>query len=90
MLTPDSDIHKWEFLAEEGNRLRKEIKMIADEYDVEWDETHDEGDKRVAQALKEERKKGKGKNKDEDEEEDDDDDDAKDDKDDKADKDEHK
>ena len=23
------DMHKWEFLVEEGNRLRREIKMIA-------------------------------------------------------------
>ncbi|QIW98711.1 hypothetical protein AMS68_004229 [Peltaster fructicola] len=69
------DIHKWEFLVEEGNRLRREIKMIADEYDVEWDETKDEGHKKVAQALREERKKDKEKKKDEEDDEDDDDDD---------------
>jgi hypothetical protein len=32
------DMRKWENLIEEANALRKEIKAIADEYDVEWDE----------------------------------------------------
>lgn len=40
--------------------------MIADEYDVEWDETKDEGHKKVAQALREERKKDKEKKNDDD------------------------
>lgn len=69
------DLHKWEMLIEEGNRLRREIKMIADEYDVEWDETKDEGDEKVVEALRKERKKkenGKKEKKDDDEEEEED------------------
>ncbi|KAI9877948.1 MAG: hypothetical protein M1830_002392 [Pleopsidium flavum] len=68
------DVHRWEALIEEGNALRKEIKAIASEYDVDWDETADEQDEKVTEALKENRdhKKanggGKSKKKDEDEE----------------------
>jgi hypothetical protein len=54
----DFDIRKWEGLIEEGNALRKEIKAVANEYDVEWDELKDE-DEKVAEALREERKKKK-------------------------------
>ena len=36
------DLRKWEALIEEANALRKEIKIVADEYDVEWDEKADE------------------------------------------------
>ncbi|KIN03643.1 hypothetical protein OIDMADRAFT_158358 [Oidiodendron maius Zn] len=32
------DLHKWESMVEEANALRREIKSIANEYDVEWDE----------------------------------------------------
>lgn len=42
----------WESLVEEGNRLRREIKMVADEYDVEWDESKDEGNDKVKEALR--------------------------------------
>ena len=52
---------QWEGLVEEGNRLRREIKMVADEYDVEWDEGRDEGDEKVKEALREHRKKQKAK-----------------------------
>lgn len=72
-------LQQWEMLVEEGNRLRREIKMVADEYDVEWDETQDEGHEKVREALRAERKKHKGeegekkkKGKDEDEDEGDD------------------
>ncbi|KAK6435382.1 hypothetical protein LTR95_008434 [Oleoguttula sp. CCFEE 5521] len=70
------DVAKWEMLVEEGNRLRREIKLVAEEYDVEWDETRDEGDEKVREALREERQKkggkdGKGKEKKQEEEEDD-------------------
>ena len=51
------DLPTWECLVEEGNRLRREIKMVADEYDVEWNEKKDELDDRVTEALREERKK---------------------------------
>ena len=66
------DLHKWENLIEEGNALRKEIKLIAGEYDVEWDETIDEHDKLVTEALKKDRDEKKAKNggKDKDDEED--------------------
>lgn len=67
----DFDLRKWEALIDDGNTLRKEIKAIANEYDVEWDELKDEKDEKVREALKDERKKkkqGKGdESKDEDE-----------------------
>jgi hypothetical protein len=59
------DLRKWESLIEEGNALRKEIKAVANEYDVEWDEMEDEKDETVAEALRKERKKQKNKEKDE-------------------------
>jgi hypothetical protein len=55
------NVAAWESLIEEGNRLRREIKMVADEYDVEWDETADEGDAKVREALRKERQKQEGK-----------------------------
>jgi len=64
------DARKWENLIEEANALRKEIKTVAEEYDVEWDEKIDEGSEEVHNALKEERQKDK-KNKDDDEDDDD-------------------
>lgn len=65
------DVRKWEDLIEEGNTLRKEIKAVAAEYDVEWDERADETSEKVIEALREDREKkkqGKGGKKDEDEE----------------------
>jgi len=53
------DLRKWETLIEEGNALRKEIKAVANEYDVEWDELRDEKDEKVVEALRKERKKAK-------------------------------
>jgi calcium uniporter protein, mitochondrial len=61
------DVRKWEALIEDGNVLRKEIKAVANEYDVEWDEVADETDETAAEALRKERKKKKEKGKDEDE-----------------------
>ncbi|KAH4014780.1 calcium uniporter protein [Parastagonospora nodorum] len=55
----DFDLRKWEALIDDGNTLRKEIKAIANEYDVEWDELKDEKDEKVREALKDERKKKK-------------------------------
>ncbi|EMC98303.1 hypothetical protein BAUCODRAFT_32321, partial [Baudoinia panamericana UAMH 10762] len=68
------DLSTWEGLVEEGNRLRREIKMVAEEYDVEWDESKDEGDEKVREALREARKKEgkKGKKRDKDDDDDDD------------------
>lgn len=61
------DIARWETLVEEANALRKEIKKVADEYDVEWDEKKDEASEIVHLALRKERQKKK-----KDEEDDDD------------------
>ncbi len=69
------DLRKWEELIEEGNMLRREIKAVAQEYDVEWNEKEDEKSEKVMEALKTERKKGKdGEKKKKDDHEDDDDD----------------
>jgi hypothetical protein len=68
------DLRKWESLIEEGNSLRKEIKAVANEYDVEWDEMEDEKDETVAEALRKERKRQRS------EKEDDESDDKKDDR----------
>jgi hypothetical protein len=51
------DLRKWEVLIDDGNSLRKEIKAVANEYDVEWDELKDEKDEKVAEALRTEREK---------------------------------
>jgi len=53
------DLKKWEALIDEGNALRKEIRAVAGEYDVEWDERADEQDEAVTEALKEDRKSKK-------------------------------
>lgn len=55
------DIQKWQTLIDEGNAQRREIKAIAQEYDVDWDETIDEKDERVTEALKQVRDEKKGK-----------------------------
>ncbi|KAI9814642.1 MAG: hypothetical protein M1827_003198 [Pycnora praestabilis] len=62
------DLQKWEALIDEGNALRREIKAVANEYDVEWDEMSDEQDERVKEALKTDRdaeKRSKGRNQEE-------------------------
>ncbi|KAI9652721.1 MAG: hypothetical protein M1831_006614 [Alyxoria varia] len=66
------DLRKWEYLVEEGNQLRREIRAIAAEYDVDWNEKEDATDKQVIKALREHRegKKGKGQGTGEDEERD--------------------
>nr|POE47103.1 calcium uniporter protein 6, mitochondrial [Quercus suber] len=63
----------WEGLIEEGNRLRREVKLIADEYDTEWDESNDEGDEKVKEALRKGRKKNGDDEKKKDKDDDDDD-----------------
>jgi hypothetical protein len=50
------EIHKWEHLVQEANALRHEIKVIAIEYDVDWDEAKDVGDE-VKEVLDQERTK---------------------------------
>lgn len=70
------NLQRWESLIEEGNALRSEIKAVAREYDVDWDEKVDEKDGKVTKALKEVReekkaeKSGKDKKKDDDEDDD--------------------
>lgn len=66
-------MQKWESLVEDGNMLRKEIKNIAREYDVDWDETVDEKHEKVKQVLKEVREEKKSKKEDKKKKEDDDD-----------------
>ncbi|RMJ25618.1 hypothetical protein PHISP_03490 [Aspergillus sp. HF37] len=56
------DLGVWESLVDEGNALRKEIKTIAAEYDVEWDERGDEQNEKVTEALKTERHHKNGTN----------------------------
>lgn len=67
------DLPTWEHLVEEGNRLRREVKLIAEEYDVEWNEKMEEGDEKVTEALREERKKKKRKGEDDEKKGEDDD-----------------
>ena len=55
------DLPLWESLIEEGNALRREIKSIAMEYDVDWDESKDAQDMRVVEELKKKREKEKRK-----------------------------
>lgn len=59
-------MQKWQTLIDDANDLRKEIKIIANEYYVEWDETNDAVSETVHQALREERMKSKSKNNDDD------------------------
>jgi hypothetical protein len=68
------DLQKWQTLIDDANALRKEIKAVANEYDVEWDETKDDVSQTVHKALREERKKGKSKGEKEDEKEEDEED----------------
>lgn len=53
------NLDRWQALVDEGNALRKEIKAVAQEYDVEWDELQDEHDEKVRDALKKDREKKK-------------------------------
>lgn len=69
------NLHRWQHLIEEGNQLRKEIKAIAQEYDVEWDELTDEKQEKVKEALKNERTKKNSKSEDKKDDKDDKDDD---------------
>lgn len=72
------DLPKWESLIEEANAIRKEIKAVASEYDVEWDETKDEKDPKVVKALRDERNSRKKSKEKKDDDDDDDGDDKRD------------
>jgi len=67
------DLPLWESLVEEANRLRREIKLVAEEYDVDWDEKKEVGDEKVKEVLRKERKR-KSKSKENSKKDDDDDD----------------
>ena len=69
-------LQDWVGYLEEANAMRREIKAVASEYDVDWNETQDEGgDEKVTKALRDERKNNNGtKNKSKEGEEDDEDD----------------
>ncbi|KAM3503177.1 hypothetical protein MY11210_008814 [Beauveria gryllotalpidicola] len=64
------NVGKWEQLVQEANALRRELRIIASEYDVEWDEVKDLGGWEVKEALENEDDKTKN---DKDRDEDDDD-----------------
>jgi calcium uniporter protein, mitochondrial len=53
------DVHRWEALTAEANALRKEIKIVADEYDIDWDETKDLGGEKVKNVLEKARRKNR-------------------------------
>jgi hypothetical protein len=54
------DQHRWEALIQEANALRREIKVVAVEYDVDWDEAKEVGED-VKEVLSEERTKARDK-----------------------------
>ena len=66
------DLQKWDALIEEANAYRKEIKQIASEYDVDWDEKADEKDDRVVEAMRKVRSDKKAERKEKDKDDDDD------------------
>ncbi|KAI5925973.1 hypothetical protein F4810DRAFT_656949 [Camillea tinctor] len=68
------DPRRWEALVADANALRKEIRQVAEEYDVDYDETADLGGEEVKEVLEYEDShnssghgngNGNGKNKDE-------------------------
>ncbi|KAG8530913.1 uncharacterized protein KY384_004270 [Bacidia gigantensis] len=65
------DLPRWESLIDEANSYRKDIKQIAREYDVDWDEKEDAKDERVTKAMKQVRDDRKAKRKSKDDDEDD-------------------
>ncbi|KAI1476481.1 hypothetical protein K445DRAFT_323189 [Daldinia sp. EC12] len=54
------DLQKWENLVHDANALRREIRAVAEEYDVDWDETKDLGGEDVKEVLEHEERKGEG------------------------------
>jgi hypothetical protein len=63
------DLQKWEQLVNEANALRKEIRTVAQEYGIEWDEAKDLGNETVKVLEKE--KSSRDKRKDREDEKDD-------------------
>lgn len=60
------DPQKWEVLLHDVNTLRREIRTVAEEYDVDWDEMTDLGGADVKEVLENEERKGEGDRKRED------------------------
>lgn len=60
------DQQRWDQVVHEANALRREIKIAAQEYSVDWDEMKDLGGEEVKQALEEERHSKKNGDKEED------------------------
>ncbi|KAJ2893774.1 uncharacterized protein MKZ38_008241 [Zalerion maritima] len=48
------DLQRWENAVHEANALRREVRMVADEYDVDWDEAKDLGGEAVKEVLENE------------------------------------
>lgn len=66
------DMQRWEQLVQEANAMRREIKTIAAEYDVDWDEMKDLSySKQVKKVLEKERHKDRDDKEEEEEDEDD-------------------
>lgn len=66
------EMQRWEHLVQETNALRREIRTIAGEYDVDWDEMKDlAGSKQVKKALEKDRQRRGKTDEDQEEEEDD-------------------
>lgn len=62
------DPAKWETMTHDANALRKEIRVVAEEYDVDYDEAKDLGGEEVKEVLeREEGREKRGKVDDEDE-----------------------
>ncbi|KAI0809571.1 hypothetical protein GGR55DRAFT_648377 [Xylaria sp. FL0064] len=53
------DPGKWEALVHDANALRREIRIVAEEYDVDWDEMKDLGGEEVKAVLEKENDKRK-------------------------------
>lgn len=54
------DVSTWEHLVHDANAMRTEIKMVAGEYDVDWDEMKDLGGEEVQEVLDQEQSKKEG------------------------------
>ncbi|EJT70306.1 hypothetical protein GGTG_12478 [Gaeumannomyces tritici R3-111a-1] len=74
------DVARWEQLVREANALRAEVMQVAQEYDVDWDETADLGSEDVKDVLAAERHKRKARADPDEDEDDGDGDDKKEDK----------
>ena len=61
------DLQRWEHMVQEANAVRNEIKKVALEYDVDWDDTQDVGEE-VKEVLDSEKRKAQKPEPDEDEE----------------------